>query len=217
MFILAGKYEFPADPEQCWLSAGIGYQGRSNGNPFWNLHLSSKSVPARFPQFVIGEQIVQADEQLTDYASFGIDVHPAFDVGDWKELAGQTVTMPADALDCGFNFHAFMGSQWEDLTALELHFGEAHANQIELSAEGRGLVEAWPEIFPEGEVSFSIRTRARFNGVAVNVPLNVPDATSYAQSRARDFLPRCAFGKPQLRKTDLDGKLRALEVLFPPA
>jgi hypothetical protein len=200
MFTLANQHSFESDTGMCWLSALSGY-----GVDFsWDLHLQSQSAMTRFPSESVR-------------ASFGIHVRPPLGMRNWRELAGQSMEISSDFLRCGFLFHCDMSQQWEDLVSLRLRFGQPRGAHIEVFADGQGSVEAAPDIFPEGEVEFQIRTWVTFRGVAINVPLNTSDPLSYSTAHIKAFLPRYVFLPPVLRQTrDDGGVVRAVEVLFSP-
>jgi hypothetical protein len=201
MFTLASQHVFESDAGMCWLSALCGY----NEDFSWDLHLQSLSALTHFPT-------------ESARASFGIHVHPPLGVSNWRELSGQGVEIPQEVLPCGFMFHCDMSSQWEDLVSLRLRFGETRRTHIEVLADGKGCVEAAPDIFPRGEVAFQIRTWAAFRGVAINVPLNASDPVGYSTAKIKTLLPQYAFSsRPILRRTsDDEGTVRAVEVLFSP-
>ena len=200
MFTLANQHSFQPDTDNCWLSASSGY-----GNDFsWNLHLQSQSAMTRF-----------CSESFE--SSFGLEVSPPLGIRNWRDLTGQIMEIPHDLLPCGFMFHCDMSQQWEYLVSLRLRFGQPRGAQIEVFADGRGSVEAEPDIFPEGEVAFQIQTWVTFRGVAINVPLNVSDPLSYSTSRIKSLLPRYAFLPPIFRQTrDNGGVIRVVEALFSP-
>jgi hypothetical protein len=201
MFTLADKHAFVGDPEKCWLHAGYGYNEESFS---WQLYLQSRSKRQHF-----------VDE--TDEASFGIAVRLHLGARDWQELPQGSMEVPQESLRCAFMFHFGVCMQWEDLVSLDLRFGATCGGQVEVWANGRGAVEAAPNLFPDGEVEFKIHTWVSFRGFAVNVPLNVADPMMYAEARIRALLPRYAFSLPVLRKTSDDGgTVHAIEVLFAP-
>lgn len=200
MFILANRYSFAPDEKGCWLHASSGY-----GSDFsWNLSLSAQTALTDFPRESVK-------------ASFGIGVEPPLGVKHWKELSGERVEISREILRCGLRFSYDMSSEWEDLTALDLRFGQVRDTQLEIWATGSGSVEAATEIFPEGVVEFQVHTWVSFRGVAINVPLNVADPVLYSESRIRAWLPQYQFLPPQLRRTsDNTGVVRAVEVLLSP-
>lgn len=200
MFTLASQHLFEPDGKMCLLAALDGYSDRF----CWDLHLHSQSALTHFPAESVR-------------SSFGIHIHPPLGVTNWRELSGQSFAIPSEAMRWGFMFHCDLSTHWEDLIALHLRFGQTRTAQIEVFAEGQGMVEAAPDIFPCGKVQFQIHTWAVFSGVAVNVPLNASDPVSYAAARIRALLPQYAFSPPRLRRTsDEGGTVRAAEVLFGP-
>lgn len=146
MFTLADKHSFVGDPEMCWLHAGYRYSEESFS---WQLHLQSQN-----------KRLHLADE--TNEASFGIALRPHLGARDWRELPRGSMEIPPELLGCSFMFHFGAYMQWEDLLSLDLRFGTACGGQLEVWADGRGAVEAAPDLFPEGEVEFHIHTWSVF-------------------------------------------------------
>jgi hypothetical protein len=195
MFTLAGKFSFEPDQSQCWLGAHCDYE-----SPFsWTLHLGSQHSRVRF-----------TDD--AEPVGFAVHVQPPIDARPWLELAGHSFVVPREFLRGGFRFE-----QWEDLLALHLRFGKTRGTQMEVWAEGRGCVEAVPDVFPDGRVEFQIQTWVNFNGVAVNVPLDASDPLAHSKARMKALLGKPELDSPKLRRTrDESGELRAIEVLFEP-
>jgi len=135
-----------------------------------------------------------------------------------RDVPDCRIKVPEESLTCGFQFRRGESAQWEDLKALELRFGKVRETSIEIWVEGRGRVEAEPELFPDGEVSFQIHSWICFRGIGFNVPLNAGDPWEYAAARARALLPRYSFRTPEYRETaDENGVVRAREILLPPS
>lgn len=200
MFTLDNQHSFEPDAGMCWLSALSGYRD----NFSWELHLQSLSAMKRFPSVSV-------------HAAFGIHATPPLGVSDWRNLTGQSIEMSQEVLRCGFMFRYDMSQQWEDLISLRLRFGQIQGSKIEVFADGQGSIEAAPDVFPEAEVAFQIRTWVTFRGVAVNVPLNATDPLAYSTARIKALLPQYEFVPPIVRQTkDKDDSVRAVEVLFSP-
>ena len=227
MFTLADKFAFDPDPKMCFLSAGMGYSGSASLS--WDLKLHSMAVYT---------PLIPPEDRAPGYdkVAFGIECHDlAFEIADWTLLAHKKVDVPVTSLSCAFSVF-----DWEDLISLSLKFGQTRSDEIEVFADGIGGAESMPELFPNGEVSFSVHTWARFTGVSINVPVNENDFGAYAQMQLRKLLPGFRYGEPMIRcavdeagqlrlttvpvKTlsptrraaDEAGHLRSVEVFYPP-
>jgi hypothetical protein len=204
MFTLDNKYTFPADPKMCFLAGLVGFTPTAGME--WHLKLHSLSARTSLIQSE------DCDERLNKLA-FGIDCsNLRFPVTDWKDLRGSSPEVFSDSLSC-----AFQVLEWEDLTSLRLTFGETRSQEIEVFAEGTGLVESVPGWFGHSEVSLSIQTWARFLGVSIHVPVNASNFVAYAQGKLRNLLPGYLCGEPtERRAVDNSGTLRGVEVFYPP-
>lgn len=199
MFLLANKFSLPHAPESCFLSGSAGFS--DTPGIAWHLKLHSASLSISTPESDQG------------YLAFGIDCSRLhFDVADWRELRGASLEAPEKSLACAFQVVC-----WEDLLSLRLSFGEVRGNEIEVSAEGVGLVESAPDLFGHSETGFSIRTSARFRGVSINVPVNAANFTDYAQETLRTLLPAYEHGQPIVRHGTDGETLRGVEVFYPPS
>jgi len=200
MFMIVGQHSFEPDLGMCWLSTSCGYSDDFS----WDMNLQSRDVLTHFQSESVP-------------ASFGIHARPVLGVRNWRDLPGQEIEVLPEALRCGFMFSFDMSRQWENLIDLHLRFGQVLGTQIEVFAEGRGCVEAAPDVFPEGEVGFQIQTWATFRGIGVNVPLNAGDPLGYSVAKIKALLPRYCCSPPILKRTNDDsGTLCAVEVLFSP-
>ena len=134
MFTLDNKYSFEAEAKSCWLHTSVGY---GENYLSWVLHLGSQSVITHF----------SSESAL---GSFCVHTKPPLGGISWRDLSGKNLIVPPEGLDYGFNFHCGMSAQWEDLIELRLRFGQTRSTEIEVFAEGRGSVEAAPDIFVGG-------------------------------------------------------------------